>query len=414
MNSVRPLLASQKGGFRRGFGYATQEWFPKRFLSKEVLPRERVCIIGSGNFGSAMSTIIGKNAASLPFVHDQVNMWVHEEQVDGKNLSEIINEDHGESNVVCANNHTLQESKNTKYLPGFKLPENVVAVPDLGEACSDATLLVFVLPHAFLSSILGTIQESTQGNSVRGVTLIKALHFDQKSKRPLRISEMIKAKMGPDFECGVMMGANVAKGVAAGELCESTLASRFGSPELDEQTRLLLHCEDTFRVRHITDIAGAEACGALKNVYALGSGFIDGLGFGGNTKASLLRVGLHEMKKFCQLYFAGVQQATFTESCGMADLITTCFGGRNRLCAEEFAKRISADPSQDCIELWNSIEQDLLNGQKLQGTDTTRDMFSAIEAEGVLDEFPLMSTIHAIAFRGQPIETILDGIQQVS
>lgn len=34
-----------------------------------------------------------------------------------------------------------------RYLPGIKLPENIVAVPDLLEACKDATLLIFVVPH---------------------------------------------------------------------------------------------------------------------------------------------------------------------------------------------------------------------------------------------------------------------------
>jgi glycerol-3-phosphate dehydrogenase (NAD+) len=362
-------------------------------------PTERVCIIGSGNFGSAMSTIIGKNATSLPLFNNQVKMWVHEEQVDGKNLSDIINE----------------KNENIKYLPGFSIPKNVVAVPDLCQACEDATLLIFVLPHAFLPSIIETIKQSIPDISAcRGVTMIKGMDFDVKSKRPVRISEMIEQGLGSEFSCGTMMGANVAKEVATGELCESTLASRFASSELNEQTRLLLHCKDTFRVRQIDDVAGAEACGALKNVYALGSGFIDGLGFGGNTKAALLRVALHEIKQFCEIYFDGVKDSTFTESCGMADLITTCYGGRNRLCAVEFAKRISKDTNQDCFELWNTIEQELLNGQKLQGTHTTQDMHTAIQSEGALEDFPLLKTIHAIAFENQPIETIVNGIQQKS
>jgi glycerol-3-phosphate dehydrogenase (NAD+) len=214
-----------------------------------------------------------------------------------------------------------------------------------------------------------------------------------------------------------MMGANVAKEIAAGELCESTLACRFNLPVLNEQTRLLLHCEDTFRVRRVADVAGAEACGALKNVFALGSGFIDGVGLGGNTKASLLRVALNEMQKFCEIYFELVEDSTFTESCGMADLITTCYGGRNRKCAEEFAKRVSSSNDslspQECSRLWDVIEKELLNGQKLQGTHTTLDVHAAIKAQGKLDEFPLLNTIHSIAFEGQPIESIIDGIRQV-
>lgn len=38
-----------------------------------------------------------------------------------------------------------------RYLPGVKLPENVVAKPDLIEACQGADLLVFVLPHQVMS-----------------------------------------------------------------------------------------------------------------------------------------------------------------------------------------------------------------------------------------------------------------------
>ena len=332
-------------------------------------------------------------------------MWVFEEDVQINNnhhqtakLSNVINEQH----------------ENIKYLPGVKLPENVKAIPNLEEAVRDATVLIFVLPHQFLPKLLPTIRAHVNPTRCHGISLIKGLDFDADTKLPVLISKSIENVMGNQFRCGVLMGANVADEVARQRTCESTLACDFGSDSVNERIRQIFD-EEHFRVSRITDVAGAEACGALKNIIALGAGFVDGLNLGGNTKAALLRIGLLEMTKFCTMFFEGVEKGTFMESCGVADLITTCYGGRNRKCASQFAKRRGVEPayldSESCTKLWSAIESDMLNGQKLQGTLASQEVYHLLRARNLLYEFPLMTAIYEISFEGKPVNTIVDGIR---
>lgn len=369
-----------------------------------AMEKEQICIIGSGNWGSAIATVLGRNAAKLPFCNSEVRMWVFEEEVplpDDKSktakLSEVINTRH----------------ENIKYLPGVTLPSNVRAVPNLEEACRGATTLIFVLPHQFLPRLLPTIKANVHPTRCRGISLIKGLDFDTSTKLPVLISKSIEQTMGNNFKCGVLMGANIANEVAKQHMCESTLACDFGNDELNEMTRMLFDEPPNFRVARIKDVAGAEACGALKNIVALGAGFVDGLGLGGNTKAALLRVGLLEMAKFCTIFFDGVEQSTFLQSCGMADLITTCYGGRNRKCAEAFAKiqaEVRAKDPADCDKLWSDIEKEMLNGQKLQGTLAAKEVYELLRSKNLLSSFPLFRSIYEIAFNGKPVASITEGI----
>jgi len=206
---------------------------------------------------------------------------------------------------------------------------------------------------------------------------------------------MIKEAMG-GMDVAVLMGANVANEVAKDDFCESTVG--YADKKNGEVWQRLFDYK-TFQVGSINDVAGVELCGALKNVVALGAGFCDGLGYGGNTKAAIIRIGLKETIKFAKMFFSGVLDDTFLESCGLADLVTTCFGGRNRKCAEAFAKKEGS---------WEELEKSMLNGQKLQGTITAKDVMVVLKSKGLTEEFPLFSRIYEIAFEGKDPSTLTE------
>lgn len=195
-----------------------------------------------------------------------------------------------------------------------------------------------------------------------------------------------------------MMGANLANEVAEEKFCETTIGCK--DKKIAPILRDMMQA-DYFRVVVVDDVDAVEVCGALKvrwrragrkrvdtefnfeflwqNIVACGAGFVDGLGLGDNTKAAVIRLGLMEMIKFVDVFYPGSKLSTFFESCGVADLITTCYGnylqfqmrksvlfnpmasrvgGRNRKVSEAFVK------SGKSIK---ELEAEMLNGQKLQG-----------------------------------------------
>ena len=110
---------------------------------------------------------------------------------------------------------------------------------------------------------------------------------------------------------------------------------------------------------------------------------------GDNAKAAVMRVGILEEVKFGTRFFSDTcRTETFTEeSCGVADMITSCSGGRNFRCA-----KMSVKEKKPIGE----IEERELNGQKLQGTSTAQEVNSFLKAQGMEKDFPLFTAVHNI------------------
>ncbi|XP_046453440.1 glycerol-3-phosphate dehydrogenase [NAD(+)], cytoplasmic-like [Daphnia pulex] len=342
--------------------------------------KKKICVVGSGNWGSTIAKIVGHNVVKYnEQFESQVSMWVFEEMIDGKKLTEIINETH----------------ENVKYLPNHKLPTNVIAIPDVVEAAKDADILIFVIPHQFITRICEQLVGNIKATAF-GLSLIKGFLPVPGGGIEL-ISHAINKKL--NIPIAVLMGANLAPEVADEKFCETTIGA--ASLENGNVLRDIIQTE-YFRVVVVNDVEAVEMCGALKNIVACGAGFVDGLGYGDNTKAAVIRLGLMEMIKFAELFYPGSKLSTFFESCGVADLITTCYGGRNRRVSEAFVK------SKKSIA---ELEKEMLNGQQLQGPATAEEVNFMLKAKGIEDKFPLFTAIHRICLGELSPEQMVDCIR---
>ncbi|OJJ39870.1 hypothetical protein ASPWEDRAFT_104967 [Aspergillus wentii DTO 134E9] len=397
-----------------------------------IAPYERkhkVTVVGSGNWGCAIAKIVAENAAAYPnLFEEQVEMWVFEEKVEipkdsrhydpasplcqgPQNLTEIINQTH----------------ENIKYLNGVTLPSNLHANPSLVDAVQNSTILVFNLPHQFIVRTCEQIKGKILPYA-RGVSCIKGV--DVNGDGIHLFSETIGKTLG--IYCGALSGANIANEVAREKWSESSIA--YDPPHLDSKapspnrsssssTADVVHFEHKdvsgkfsdvklqplpteyppidhamwktlfhrpyFHISVVSDVAGVSLSGALKNVVALAAGWVDGMGWGDNAKAAIMRVGLLEMVKFGERFFsATLDPRTFTEeSAGVADLITSCSGGRNFRCA-----KLSVQRNQSIEE----IEKSELNGQSLQGTLTAHEVNAFLKNQGAEDDFPLFTAVYRI------------------
>ena len=333
-------------------------------------PKDKIAVIGSGNWGTAVGKIVAENALrhSTRFVKE-VKMWTFEEMIDDQKLTSIINMTH----------------ENVKYLPGRTLPKNLVAVPNLEDVVSDATMIIFVLPPQFLERLLPTIKSKlTEG--VRAISLIKGLSFDD-DQGVVLISDILRKGLGKNVDVSVLQGANVANEVADGHFCEATLGY---TSRNNGEAFFYAFNTPTFRVQLANDPIGVELWGGLKSIVGLGAGMCDGLNYASNSKAAIIRMGVKEMILFGQTYFSGVAPTTFLESCGIASVFVECTNGRSRRCAEIFVRTGMA---------WSLIEKEVLQGQTIEGVSIAGSVYTLLERDGKLDKFPFFTVVYKIALQ---------------
>jgi glycerol-3-phosphate dehydrogenase (NAD(P)+) len=280
-----------------------------------------------------------------------------------------------------------REGQNTRFLPGFPLPKDLVVSTSAAEVARGAEIVVVAVPSKHLRAVLGRIRGDLP-EAITYVSVVKGIEGESL----LRPSEVISQVAGPR-RLAILSGPCLAREVAGRLPATVVVASQ--AAEAAEAAREAF-ATAWFRVYTSDDPAGVELGGALKNVIAIAAGICDGLGLGSNAKAALITRGLVEMTRLGVAM--GAKRETFAGLAGLGDLVTTCTSdlSRNHRVGDQIGR---GRPLGDVLGEMGRVEA--------EGVETTRSVAALAERHGI--EMPIAQQVHAVLFRGKaPRDALAD------
>jgi len=311
----------------------------------------RCAVVGAGAWGTALADLLACNG-------HRVTLWAREPDV-----AESVNTRH----------------ENTRFLAGAVLSPAVLATGDLEAAVAHADLVTYAAP----SHVLRDVVRQTAAGVPPGATLAVASKGIERESFAL-MTDVVAAELpgrpvvalsGPSFAAEVADRQPTAVVAASDHLGAAALVQRaYSSP--------------AFRVYTHDDVAGVELGGALKNVMAVASGMVEGLGLGFNSRAALITRGLAEMTRLGVAL--GARPATFAGLAGIGDLVLTCTGAlsRNRAVGVEIGQGRTLD---EVLAGKETVAEGVLNAQSAH----------ALAARAGV-EMPIVGAVHRTLFEHRP------------
>lgn len=250
----------------------------------------KVAVIGAGSWGTTVATLAAANTSTV--------LWARR-----PSLAEDMR----------------STRRNPDYLSSFTLPESLEVTSDLEEAVADADVVVMGVPSHGFRKVASDVAVHIRP-WVPVVSLSKGL--ERSSLK--RMSEVISDEI-PGHPVAVLTGPNLAKEIMEGQPAAAVVAIADAVIAAELQR---IFTRPTLRVYTNPDVVGCEVSGVVKNVIAIASGMAAGMGFGDNTRATLITRGLAEMTRLGLAM--GSDGFTFAGLAGMGDLIATCSSTQSR------------------------------------------------------------------------------------
>ncbi|MGY1803558.1 NAD(P)H-dependent glycerol-3-phosphate dehydrogenase [Blastococcus sp. SYSU D00922] len=273
-----------------------------------------------------------------------------------------------------------EDGENRDYLPGVRLPGAVRATADPAEALLDADVVVLAVPSQSLRDNL-TAWSALLPADATLLSLMKGIELGSTK----RMSEVICEVTGAGTDrVAVLSGPNLAREIAE----EQPAATVIACPDTERARRLQAACHTPyFRPYTNPDMVGCELGGAVKNVIALACGVAEGLGFGDNTRASLITRGLAETARLGMAL--GAELTTFAGLAGLGDLVATCSSplSRNRTFGEKLGRGMTVAEVQESTR------------QTAEGVKSCRSVLDLARAHGI--DVPITEAVVRVCHEGE-------------
>lgn len=326
--------------------------------------RKSVAMIGAGSWGTAL-------AISLVSGGHTVRLWTRREE---------------------AAEQMRRLRHNPTYLPDVELPDDVLITSDLGTAVEDSDFWVFATPSQAVRSIAERLVPFSASVSTV-VSVAKGIENDTLMTTTQVMSDVLHRV--PEQYLGVLYGPSHAEEVAAAVPTAVVTAAR--SLETAERIQKMF-LAPRLRVYVNPDLMGVEIAGSVKNVLAIATGIVKGLGYGDNTMAALITRGLAEIKRLGTAM--GAKSETFSGLAGIGDIVVTCTStlSRNRFVGEQIGqgKRLA------------DVEADM--SMVAEGVQTTRSVCQLARRYHV--EMPITSSVYSILFDGKPPDLAIEELMK--
>lgn len=284
----------------------------------------------------------------------------------------------------------MRDHENKRFLPGVAIPGDMPFSPDMEVLVKQASLILLATPAQFLRGTLTRLKPGLDPERHLLVNVAKGIE----TASLLRMSELSRGILGGDVRYAALSGPSHAEEVSRGV---PTLVVAASEQLKTAKTVQKIFMNERFRVYTSQDVVGVELGGALKNVYAVAAGILDGIGMGDNTKAALMTRAIAELARLGVRL--GGKRRTFSGLSGVGDLIVTCMSrhSRNRHVGEELGRGRSLD------EVLSAMNMSVAEGVK-----TCEAAKRLADSVGV--ETPLVNGVHDVLFRNRPPAEIIRGL----